>query len=184
MKKIFFSMFLLPICLLGCSSTEDGDKPAPFPDNLPVNLPDIPCQDWNIQVVIGQNLRLVNNSGEWSDLLDLDNVSLSAVDKDGNLQYTSTGMPITDMINLAEVIKIYDEQNELDNLLLKFGYVYEETQYNYAVSYFKLKINENRIDDITVYYDIRCGNGLIYKIMYNDVGYMADDWNTIDILIE
>lgn len=177
-------IFLFAITTSCNSTLEEDNAPTPFPDNLPVNLPDIPCQDWNIQMNIAQNLRLVNGNGEWSDSLDLNKISLSAVDKDGNLIYTPTGVPITDLVNLAEVIKIYDEQNELHNLLLKFGYVYEETKYNYAVSYFKLKINENRIDDITVYYDIRCGNGLIYKIIYNDIGYMADDWQIIDIIVD
>ena len=107
MKNFFCLIFLLSTCLIGCDSSEDDTKPEPFPDDLPVNLPDIPCQDWNIQVNIAQNLRLVNGNGEWSDLIDLNKISLSAVDQEGNLIYTPTGVPIQDMVNLAEVNKVY-----------------------------------------------------------------------------
>ena len=184
MKNFFCLIFLLSTCLIGCDNSEDDTKPEPFPDDLPVNLPDIPCQDWNIQVNIAQNLRLVNSNGEWSDLIDLNKISLSAVDQEGNLIYTPTGVPIQDMVNLAEVNKVYNEQNELDYLFIKFGYVYEETKYNYAVSYFKLKLNETRTDDIIIYWDIRCANQLLFKIVYNGTEYSANDWEIINIVVD
>ena len=184
MKNFFCLIFLLSTCLIGCNNSEDDTKPEPFPDDLPVNLPDTPCQDWNIQVNIAQNLRLVNSNGEWSDLIDLNKISLSAVDQEGNSIYTPTGIPIQDMVNLAEVNKVYNEQNELDYLFIKFGYVYEETKYNYAVSYFKLKLNETRTDDIIIYWDIRCANQLLFKIVYNGTEYSANDWEIINVVVD
>lgn len=44
MKKIGL-MFLFAITTSCNSSFEEDNAPTPFPDNLPVNLPDIPCQD-------------------------------------------------------------------------------------------------------------------------------------------
>lgn len=183
MKKIYFALTLAIISSCSSSVNED-EKPIPIPENLPVYLPDIPCQEWNIQVNIAQALRLVNNKGEWSNFLDLDKISLSAVDKEGNLIYAPNGTPIQDVVNFAQIIKIYDDQNQLDHLFLKLGYIYEETKFNYAVSYFKLKLNESRTDDIIIYWDIRCANQLIYRIVYNGVEYLPNEFEPIDIIIE
>ena len=183
MKRLF-TLLALAVIATACNHSDDN-TPDPTPDNLPVNLPDIPCEDGNIQVSIGQSFRFVDSKGNWSNAIDWDYLSLSAVDPKGNLLYNEAGVPIKDYVNYSEIIKGYNDNEQVTNLFLKMGYVYEEVkEHNYAVSYFKLQLNKDRIDDITIYYDIRCQNQFLYKIVYNGQGYMADAWNVIDIKIE
>lgn len=173
----------MPITFFSCNQSDDNE-PKPIPDEIPVNLPDIPCSDWNIRVNISQRFKLVDSNGGWSNTIDWNYLSLSAVDPEGNLLYNEAGVPIKDYVNYSEIIKEYMGE-QLTDLFFNMGYVYEEVkEHNYSVGYFKLQLNKDRTDDIIVYYDIRCHNQLMYKIVYNGQEYMADEGAVIDIKIE
>ena len=184
-KHIIFLLLILCTIIQSCSNTEDlPPKKEPTDEELPFVLPDIPCSDWNIQVNIAKYFRFVNNEGDWTDKIDFEKLSLAAVDKNGSQIVGNYNIPIVDLENLAEIIKNFNNTNQIESLFLKFGYIYKYTDFNYAVSYFKLTLNENRTDNITIYYDTRCANLLIYKIIYNGTEYTPDDFSTIDIIIE
>lgn len=178
---------LIMILSIGLVACEDDGVHNPDDNSCANNsfsLPDIPCFDV-IEVNIAQSIKLVNTAGEWSELIDWDYLSLMAVEPNGEQIYSPTGVPLRDVVNLAEIIKEYDNQQQLTGLFCKFGYVYEELpECNYAVSYFKLQINRDRVDNIKFYYDIRCSNLFLHKFTYNGTEYIANDWETIDIIID
>lgn len=61
---------------------------------------DNPCVDWQIQVQIGQMVKLVNEEGTWNEAIDFENLRLFATDPNGNILVNNEGV---DQVHLPKL---------------------------------------------------------------------------------
>lgn len=139
-----------------------------------------PCPKWQIVVHIDQLITFTGNT----ENIDYENLSLIATDSEWNYQYAPNGNLIADKSNYVEVIKEFNQSDQIKNLRLVLGHVYEKKETQTAVGYFLLKINENTFDKIIGYYDTRCANLLLTKINYNNIEYPENEFVPIEIVKE
>lgn len=181
MKKIFIG--ILSLVALSCSKSDDNSVPVE-PETLDINLPDIPCGDWNIQVSTIQKIRFVKENSELFTDIDPQFLSIWCTYENGEMEYAPNGVPLKDYEHLATIEPIYNSSNEIEYYRTVLGRSTNVNYSNYQIGYFKIQLNANRIDTIRAIYDIRCENYILYMIRYNNKDYYANEFGTIDIIVK
>ncbi|WLD23301.1 hypothetical protein NU10_11365 [Flavobacterium dauae] len=149
-----------------------------------VHYPDDDCVDWQIQVEIGQMVRLVNEEDDWSEQIDFENLRLFATDTDWNIMVNSNGEPLQEIPNGIEAKKIYDQNGIISYIHLFLGQIQQQKDIDEKKCYFLLKINENTYHQIAAEYYTDCGDFILTKFHYNGTEYTASDWEIIDIVVD
>jgi len=148
------------------------------------NPDDNPCPKWQIQVQIGQKVRLVDVQGNWSDSIDFDKIRLYSTDHEWNKFLNADGEPFKETPNGIEARPVYDENDEILYIQLALGQNRQAYDIDKDTCYFLLKVNDNSFHQIKAEYYTECGDFILTKFTYNGTEYTADDWSVIDIMVE
>ena len=149
-----------------------------------VHYPDDDCVDWQIQVQIGQKIRLIDRNNEWIDDVDNDLVRIIPTSSDWSPLLNQNGQPIEQVPNGIEAKIILNSSNEFEYMQLWLGRTYESKDIDEKKCYFLLRINENTYHQIVAEYYTDCGDFILTKFHYNGTEYTANDWEIINIVVD
>lgn len=145
---------------------------------------DNPCVDLQIQVQIGQMVKLVNLEGTWNEAIDFENLRLFATDPNGNILVNNEGEPLEEIPNGIEAKKVYDQNGTISYIHLFLGQIQQQKDIDEKKCFFLLKINENTYHQIVAEYYTDCGDFILTKFTYNGTEYTANDWEIIDVIVD
>lgn len=170
MKKLCLFLVLVSVSL-GC----DGETINQTDDN--------PCVDWQIQVQIGQMIKIVNKDGNWIENIDFENLRLFPADATWNILVNNNGEPLQEIPNGIEAKKIYDQNGVINYIHLFLGQIQQQKDIDAKKCYFLLRVNDNTYDQIVAEYYTDCGDFILTKFQYNGKEYTANDWEIIDVIV-
>lgn len=171
MKKL--CLFLI---LAVTSSACEGETVNQTDDN--------PCADWQIQVQIGQMIKIVNEDGNWFENIDFENLRLFPADANWNILVNNNGEPLQEIPNGIEAKKVYDQNDVINYIHLFLGQIQQQKDINEKKCYFLLRVNDNTYDQIVAEYYTDCGDFILTKFKYNGKEYKANDWEVIDVIVD
>lgn len=145
---------------------------------------DNPCADWQIQVEIGQKVRIVNQEGGWIEQINFESLRLFAADANWNIMVNNNGEPLQEIPNGIEAKKIYDQNGMIEYIHLFLGQIQQQKDIDEKKCYFLLKINENTYHQIAAEYYTDCGDFILTKFQYNGKKYTANDWEIINVVVD
>ena len=143
-----------------------------------------PCPEWNIQVQIRQQMRLVDSNMNWISNISPEMLTLIPTDENWTPLLNKNGEPFKQTPNTLEAKMFYNSSNKFEYIEAWFGQFKESKEINDKKCYYLLKINDDTYYKIITEYDIECNNFILTKLTFNDTEYMANDFSTIDIIIE